>query len=477
MMERSGTKSGVVAIGLGLLLAFVVVPALSGAASATPTTSTLPANAPSPWAYCGSGSWNHSMTNGTVTRSWNATFAWCTIFHVTPTSSDNATLELNRTMAVSVVASLTSPYLTLTYSYHAQEQDVAFANVTNDSVVYSGGQPLAALGVVNASAFDNSSIHQSFHATEGTATASSSLSVQGNASASVAFTPSLGLVPRNLTGVSMWNATAMANASAAWALDWSWSHTSFSGQTSSASASRDGNLSGTFPVFLSGYQAGTSGLRFSDHMARLGVVLTIQGPLDVRDGFVFLPHGFDLFGGAAQAFDGDSMGSATVLSAEALYFSMGPHGPRLTAAGTGFGADNSAINSGSVDMVSGVSTTDTNPSGTVLAQPVSVAQAQAESSQMLLGPGASGTTAHPRFAGFLIGLAVAAVAVVVVVVALGVVRGSAYSQRKASHRSTGPMAGYEVGGIPPGVMAPPVAPIPTEPAHAPVPAEGPQREE
>ena len=464
MLKRSRTKSGAAAIGLGLLLAFVVVPALTGAASAAPTASPPPTNAPSAWAYCGNGSWNHTMTNGNVTRSWNATFAWCTIFRVTPTSPGNATLELNRTMAVSVAASLTSPNLTLAYAYHAQEQDAAFANVTNGSTVYSGGQPLAALGIVNASAFDNSSIQESIHATHGTATASASLLVQGNAAASVAFTPSLGLVPLNLTGVSTWNATAAANASAAWSIDWAWSHTTFDGQTSSASASREGNLSGTFPVFLSGYQVGTTGLHFSDHATRMGVVLTIQGPLDVRDGFVFLPHGFDLFGGAAQGFDGDSMGSATVQSAESLYFSPGLHGPRLTAAATGFGADDSAISGSGFDSVSTVSATGTSPSGTVLAQPVSVAQAQAESSQMLVPTGVSGSAAHPRLAGLLIGLAVAAVAVVVV--ALGVVGANKYSRRKASQRSGEGVVGYAFGGVPPGVVSPPIAPGPVEPVPA-----------
>ena len=454
MHKLGGTKSWVVTVGVTLLLALLVVPALSGAASAASATSRTPAVAQLPWAYCGNGTWSHTETIGNASLAWNAVFAWCTIFHQpAATTSGVWMLEVNRTLGMNISASLTTPTRTVEYHFAALEVDAAFANVTNGSTVYVAGQPVAALGLLNASAFDNSSLAQSFSDTEGGATASASLSVNGTANGSVSFSPSLGLIPLNLTGVTLWNSTATATASAAWQVDWAWSHTPFNGTPASGSSSRSGNLSGTFTVDVVGYTTPRSIHPFVDGKARIGVVLGIQGPFELRDGFVMVPHAFDLFGGAAQGYETNSMGSATVASGETLYFSPGPHGPELSAAASSFGADDSALNGGT--SVGGV-----NPGGTVVGQPVSVAQAQAESAQ-ILGQGTSGTVAHPIVAVFLVGLVVAAVVLTVV----GVLAWRSRASRRASERWVSGYPGYGSNGVPPAVMAPPSPPGPVAPVQ------------
>lgn len=455
MHKLGGTKSWVVTVGVTLLLAFLVVPALSGAASATSATNRTPSVAPLPWAYCGNGTWSHTETIGNASLAWNAVFAWCTIFHQPAVTAPGVwMLEVNRTLGMNISASLSTPTRTLEYHFAALEVDAAFANVTNGSTVYAAGQPVAALGLLNASAFDNSSLAQSFRDTEGGATASASLSVNGTANASVSFSPSLGLIPLNLTGVTLWNSTATATASAAWQVDWAWSHTPFNGTEASGSSSRSGNLSGTFTVNLAGHTVPRSPHPFVDGKARIGAVLGIQGPFDLRDGFVLVPHAFDLFGGAAQGYETNSMGSATVASGETLYFSPGPHGPVLSAAASSFGADDSTLNGGGMDATGlSPSVAGMNPGGTVVAQPVSVAQAQAESAQ-ILGQGTSGTVAHAIVGVFLVGLVAAAVVVAI----LGVIAWRSRASRRASERWVSGYPGYGSNGVPPAVMAPPSPP-------------------
>ena len=472
MEKLGGTKSWVVTVGVALLLAFVVVPALSGAANATPAPSASPSVAHLPWAYCGNGTWSNTVTAGNETLTWDASFAWCTIFHQPSATGPGVwMLEVNRTLGMKVAATFSDPSRTFTYNFAAQELDAAFANVTNQSVVYVAGQPVPALGLLNASTFDQASLAESFSDTEYGATASSSLNVNGNANASVAFTPSLGLIPLNLTGVDHWNSTSTASASAAWQVDWAWSHTAFNGSTTSASRSYSGDLSGTFTVSVTGFKAPVFPHPFVDGKARIGVVVVIQGPFDLRDGFVLIPHDFDLFGGASHGFDADSMGSATVASGETLYLSPGRGGPELTAAASTFGAADTAVNAGGTGMMASAAGTGMDPAGTVVAQPVSVAQAQSESNQ-ITGHGTSSTSSHPLVAGLVVGLVVAAVVVVAV---LGVLAWRSYARRRASERMVAGYPGYGPNGVPPAVMAPPPVQGPTALVHGPESDEDPNR--
>ena len=470
MKKLGGPRGWVVTIGVTLLLAFVVVPALSGAASATPASSGTPAVAAPPWAYCGNGTWNHSATSGNATLSWNASFAWCTIFHATNTGPGVWMLELNRTLGMKVVATLSAPSQSAKYSFVAKEVDAAFANVTNGSTVYVGGQPVPALGLLNASTFDQSSIDESFSDTQQGATASAALSVNGNANASVAFDPSLGLIPLNLTGVALWNSTSIASASAAWQVDWTWSYTPFSGTPTSGSQSHSGNLSGSFVVQLTGFRAPVFPHPFVDGKVRIGVVLVIQGPFDLRDGFVLVPHNFDLFGGANQAFDADSSGSATVASGETLYLTPGTGGPQITAAANTFGANDPAVN-GNGPAIAGPAAAIMDPSGTVVAQPVSVAQAQSESNQ-ITGQSASAAAPHSMAGAFLLGLIVAGVVVTV----LGVLGWRSHARRRASVPPVREYTGYGPNGVPPAVMSPPTAPGVTEPVPGSEPVHDPNRQ-
>ena len=135
--------------------------------------------------------------------------------------------------------------LQASYNYHGQEVDVAFANLTNQSVVYVNGQAVPALGIDNASASVSGSISEAVSKTIHGLTSSASLDVTGIAQASTSFSPSLGLIPLNLTGIDQWNSTATGTPSASWNVSYTWTDKGFNGTSGSGSGSKAGSLSGT----------------------------------------------------------------------------------------------------------------------------------------------------------------------------------------------------------------------------------------
>jgi hypothetical protein len=437
MAKIGGTKGWVAAAGVALLLAFVAVPALSGAASAAPVTSAATADPSTQWAYGGQGWSNNTLHYGNVTITWNASFGWTVVFTVTPTTPGTWMLEEKRTVGVTISSSFVGPVVQATYKYHAQEVDVAFANLTNQSVVYVNGLPVPALGIDNASASVNASISEAVSKTVHGLTASASLDVMGVAKASTSFTPSLGLIPLNLTGVNEWNSTATATPSASWTVSYAWMDQGFNGTKGSGSGSKSGSLSGSGTVYLTGYklhQVATP--QFDDHKSRTAIVLIVQGAFDNYDGFIFVPHDFDLFGTAAHDYDATSLGSAEI-SAETLYLSAGPGGLSVTAAASTFGADDQSVNALATPATQGSSPAATlgSPSGTVLGQPMSVTSANAEAN--CLTGGCGGAAAAGLSGALLVALAVVAVAVIVGTV--GVIEWRAYSRR---HSQKGLVGGY-----------------------------------
>jgi hypothetical protein len=457
MAKLGGTKGWVVTAGVALLLAFVAVPALSGAASASPVMSAADTNPSTQWAYGGQGWSNNTLQYGNVTITWDASFGWTVVFTLTPTSPGTWQLEEQRAVGITVAATYTGPVVQATYNYHAQEHDTAFANLTNLSTVYVNGQPVPALGIDNASAALNGSFSESASKTVHGLTASASLNVMGVAQASTSFTPSLGLIPLNLTGVDEWNSSATATPSASWNVSYSWADQGFNGTSGSGSGSKVGSLSGSGPVSVTGFKVKVDPSVFHDGKNRVGVVLVYEGVFNNYDGFILVPRAFDLFGGAAHVYDSASLGSAAI-SAETLYLSSGAGGYQITAASSTFGANALSANA-LATPVSQVSPAASQPSptGTVLAQPMSVAQANAESNCLVHGCSAASSAAS--MGGLFIALIAAAV--VVVVGTVGVIEWRAYSRRRLP---TGLVGGYGESwpnGVPPaGAVSPPAANAP-----------------
>ncbi len=463
MAKIGGTKLWVAATGVVLLLAFVAIPALSGSASAAPVMTTASTNPATQWAYGGQGWSNNTLQFGNVTITWDAAFGWTVVFTVTTTTPGTWMLEEQRTVGITISESYTGPILHATYSYNGQEVDTAFANLTNQSVVYVNGQPAPALGIDNASASVAASFSEAVSKTIHGVTAGASLDVTGVAQASTSFSHSLGLIPLNLTGAKEWISSATGSPSASWNVTYSWTDTGFNGTTGSGSGSKVGGLSATGPVNLTGYKLTLTPPAFRDGKTRTAVLLVVQGPFDNYDGFIFVPRAFDLFGTAPHVYDATALGSAGI-SGETLYVSSGPDGLSVTAASTNFGTNTESVNALAtpVNQVSPAAS-PSSPSGTVVGQPMSVAQANAEANCLTGGCGGSAATGPS--AGLLVALV--GVAVAVVVAAVGVIEWRAYSRRLPQKHLVGGYGESWPNGVPPAAAMSPPTMGPTDESNLP----------
>ena len=418
-------KGAWIAVGVVLLLALAIVPTVAGATNPATNARVAPAATSSPcatgsssgggghpsdaqWAYGGQGWSNWTFTFGNVTVSYNSSFGWTVVFTVVSNATTGVTmLEEQRTLGITVWSNVTKPDRSIAYFYHAVEVDGAFANITNHSTVYVKDSPVPALGILNASVAACSALEQTLRITNQTATRTASLNVTGVAGASVAFTPSLGLIPLNLTGVYIWNSSATATVAASWNV--SFAYTKLDG--SSGSGSKAGSLSGTAEVYLTGYRCWAHH-EFSDHQARLGVVLDLQGPFSAYDGFILLPRSFDFFGSAPHGYDPYGFGSAGI-SSESLYLSPRAGGFAVTAADQSFGAFDTGANAfAGPGFGSGPDATN-SPAATVYGQPMTVSQAKAIDQGLVGVP--SSSTQSPAKSG---GLTASGGNVLVVVVAV-----------------------------------------------------------
>lgn len=401
-----------VAVGLAALVALALGPVLAGTASAAPIQ-TASASPTTPWAYGGTGSSNGTVTNGLTTITWHATFGWTVIYTATDTGPTTTMLEEQRTVGISISVGLASPNVTGSYSYVASENDTAFLNLTNASTVYVNGHAVPALGVNNESLSIEANVQEALHVTAFGKSHSAFFNATGVAQGTVGFTPSLGLIPLNLTGVTQWNSSALASPHASWVVSYAWADFGWNGSAGSGSSSFTGNWTGNVEVYVNGYLVPVHHV-FADHMVRFGVYLDVQGPVDAFDGFILVPHDFDLFGAGVHPYASDMLGSASVGygQGQELFLSPTPRGPMVTAAETSFAA--SAVPSGGGAMLgqpttgsSAAAASGASPSAAVYGEPMSVAQAQALNSQLTGGQG-SGAAASGFFGAALIALAVVA---------------------------------------------------------------------
>ncbi len=463
---RHGRTNGwLIATGITVLFALALAPALTGAANAASPSASAASNT-TQWAYGGQGNATGSLQIGTNSLTWNATFGWTVIFTATNTSNSTVMLEEQRTVGLDLTTTLTAKNLSATYTYHGTESDLAFVNLTDNATVYVNGTPVPALGIQNENLHVQATVDQSIQVALRGLTHSGFLNVSGVAQGSVAFTPALGLIPLNLTGVNMWNSSATANPSASWNISYAWADQGWNGTTRSGTGDIAGNWTAAGPVSLIGLKVEVVH-PFSDHKVRTGVVLLVSGPVDAYDGYILVPHAFDLFGGAQHAYDAESLGSASVGSGqgETLYVSPGARGPVVSAADSTFGATTGAA-SALAQPVSGPAPAAANgPGATVEGQPMSVPAAQAESACLLSGCSGGASSA----AGGLLGIAVIALAVVAVVGTVAVIEWRSYARRRSQKGLVGGYGESWSNGVPPTGAQPPAPP-----AEAPQGPEGPR---
>jgi hypothetical protein len=349
---------------------------------------------------------------------WNATFGWTVIFTVTSTGNHTEMVEEQRTVGVAVTAHYTGRYVQATYYYQAHEHDLAFANLTNASTVYVNGQPVPALGLDNDSTSVNGSIAESISVTHNGTSKSASLTVNGWAKTSAQFTPALGLIPLNLSGATEWNSSSYVTPHGEWNITWAWDNNGIGGVTGSGNSSANGTVNTPGNVTLTGYDV-TDTFHvplFSDHIPRHAIILIVSGPYGSYDAFIFVPHVFDLLGGATHGYDGNALGSASI-SSQTLLVSQGSFGPQVTAGSTTFGAGTASISALAAPSSGSSPAFGASPGSTVTGSPMSVAQAQSINNQ-LNNPSSTGTSSAPALFGVGALVVVGAVAVAAIILAV-----------------------------------------------------------
>jgi len=326
-MKMNGSGTRLMTIGIVAMLALGIVPLLASTASAAtvgPATGAT-ASRSAEWAYGGEG-WNAGgLSIGRANLTWNSSAGVDVVYNLTNTSSTTMELTVTRTVAVTITATYKGPLATWTYHFKATENDLAYVNLTNAStVVLANASKVAALGILNASLHANATVAASLVGSTVNKTVSDYLNASGWADAKVSFTPSLGVVPLNLTGVTSWNSTANASGSAAWNVSWSFVNHGWNGSTLSKTGDFNGTWSAETPVTLTGHLGGTYA-RWVDHRLRTAIGLRLAGPFDLYAGFVLIPHHFDLFNGAGSAYAASGLGTSSVTS-EYLYLNGGKVG-------------------------------------------------------------------------------------------------------------------------------------------------------
>jgi len=388
-MQKNGTKGRMLSIAAVALLALAVVPVLASTASAA---TVAPAASPTSteWAYGGQGWSAGGITAGRASLTWNASAGAVVIYNATSTGPNTTELSAIRTVAVTISASFSAPYTSWAYHLKAVEIDRAYANLTNASTVtLANTSVVPALGLLNASLHANASLQASLVGKVANLTASDYLNVSGWARAAVDFSPSLGLFPLNLSGVTSWTSAATATGNAAWNLTWNFADHGWNG----TSASKSGNVSGTWTtttaVALFGHVGGTYA-KWIDHRLRTAIALGLSGPFDLYAGVLLVPHAFDLFGGGVTAYAGSGMGATAVTSEYLFVSSQGRHLNAQSVSAGNFSAGTanpSTITLPSTGMQPAVSPAAGSSGATVWEQPESPAAAQSQASCLEFGCG------------------------------------------------------------------------------------------
>ncbi len=414
-MHDNRTKGQLAVLGMVALLGLAVVPFVSAAASAAPGPAV---SAPvASWAYGGEASSNGSFSALGAEITWNATFGLVAIFNATNTSATTVELTAQRTMALSVTASASNGNGSFVahYALKALEVDSAFANLSrNASVTLANGTNATALGILNASTHTSASLVESLTGSSSGTPFGAHLNASGSAHLAAAFTPALGLIPNNLSGVSAWSSTAVLNATSAWQYAYNWSHVGPLG-SASGNGSHAGGWNSTLAVTLYGH-AFAAPVAFSDHANRTEVVLALGGPFELRDGFVLIPGAFDFFNGDAKAYGNFTLGAAAI-SADVVFVRSGSlHVESVSAAQATFG-DASAplyVSGGSSGSVAAATPASVSPGSTVTAQPESPSTAQAQAACLKFGCSSAGPSYAALVVVGVVGVAaLAAVAAIV----------------------------------------------------------------
>ena len=431
-MVRRSTAGIAASAGIAVLMVFTFLPA-ANAVPLVPGTGASEAS----WAY----GTVRSVTFGPLytLQGWeyegSATIGFSVIINQTNDTAGPSTfgLSVSRTEGVAISIEFCRPACVAPAEYanltmHAWERSNAWANFTTQGSVDENGTAVPAIALLNV----NSTVAANLTETTFSALRASPvspvvdrskyLSAAVAGSATVDFSPALGLIPLNLLDLNPsdanWTASASYAASGRVQSTYYWAfHGPLVGNLSAGPTTVVGTFSPSGNVSLAGSYASPASVDFASFGDVPAVRLAVTGPFLLQDGIVLVPAIADLFGGPSHPWTpNQASGAVTALSTVNFAPRLSGH-VGLVAASRSYSL--SSLNPANVTGPSTNSTslataiTDaTNPveSGTLQGEPMAVDSAQ-ENSQCLV-TGTDCSTTSPAGHG-IFGLAFAAVVVVV----------------------------------------------------------------
>ncbi len=303
---RSHTTPKVIATAVTVAVSFLTV-GVPGVAGAHPSAAVADDAGSVLWAYGGLRSIAPHGQGLTYGWSASATFGFAVVLSQASGSDGSYGVTANRTMGLILSAEFCRPSCAhpLAYAqvyYHAWESEHAALVLNSTASVTVGGDAVPAVGLHSSNITVNVGIVASttlYAAGVNVGSRSLNVSVAGD-SASV-FGPSLGLLPLTLSPGESWSsASGFTEAgSAAWRIVQD-------GRGALALAPGVHNRSGRISFNSTSGSVGLTG-EFAGTTVTLGgttfdaVNLTVSGPYRLREGFLLIPSGSDLFSGTAPA--------------------------------------------------------------------------------------------------------------------------------------------------------------------------------
>jgi uncharacterized membrane protein YgcG len=353
---RRGAARGLVLVALGLLL----LPASSAGATVSPL-----GQPPQIWSAGGQGSGNWSYPSSEANFSGVASWSWNETITATNTSTNVTQLESEFVATYTSTSTFcypncTAPTYLTNYTTAVGTARTAFLNLTTNASVYENGSASPALGALNASVAVVRTIGSSFtcqaHMVRwwwgcGWGNGSSSnrsfaTSVNGSelSTASVAFTPALGLIPWNATANLTWNSTSAFVAAGGWNDSFYFQSNSSSGAARSAWWNWSGAVNRSGNEAAHGRDLGN--VTGPNNSTVQGIRLCVGGRFDFASDLFPTVIGSDLFNNAtanwtvAHGFGGDAV-AGIFLHVLREHESLGPSSSGASGGGgstTGSGA-------------------------------------------------------------------------------------------------------------------------------------------
>jgi hypothetical protein len=400
MSARPRTTTVLASTVLAALMVFVLSSSAIASATPTPTAGTPQAL----WAY----GFVKTVSAGPLRTSdgWaydgKATLGYSVILNQTNTSATTFELSVHRTMGVMLSVEFCKPSCGAASSYgnlsaRAWEVSDSRANFTTQGTVNESSGPVSAIALINASSSVEANLTESAHSSVplmhgGTVVRSKSLSASISGTATVAFTPSLGLFPEDLGSGQSWSAGSQFSATGM--SNYSYYSTSRAPLANVTLGPVHGSTSvapqGTVNVSGS-YSPGAAVSFGSDTYP--AITLTVAGPFTVREGFILIPGSSDLFGASPKPWAANQTG-ATMVQMASLDAKASDHGhfglaasAWVYASSSANPAENVAGSSAIADVSPSVSSMNPLSTTTIQGAPETVSQAQSDQQCLTSGVG------------------------------------------------------------------------------------------